>query len=141
LNSKTELLEQHRARERGPAAGLLGHQVVSLDRETGTIRTRFQARPEFCNPMGVVQGGILMAMLDQALVDATMLATDMQYAVMTLEMESQFLNPAYPGELFCETKVRRAGRSTAFVEGTLSNGEGVELVTASVVAVLRKKQA
>ena len=42
--------------------GLLGWRV--LEAEPGRIRVTFQGKPDFYNPVGLVQGGILAAMLD-----------------------------------------------------------------------------
>ena len=50
-----------------PAASLLGFQLLEIDESKGTIRVRFTAKPEFTNPIGVVQGGFLAAMLDDTL--------------------------------------------------------------------------
>jgi len=135
-----DLLARHQARARGPAADVLGHEVVAVDHSRAAIELRFQARPEFCNPMGVVQGGLLMAMLDQSLVDAVMVATDMAQRVMTLEMQTQFLQPALPGALACEAKVTRAGRSTAFAEARLCDDAGNLLATATGVAALQPRE-
>ncbi len=45
-----------------PIALLLGRTIIAADRE-GHVRLRFEARPEFCNGDGVVQGGLVAAML------------------------------------------------------------------------------
>ena len=47
-----------------PGARLLGWMLLSVDPERGEIRVRFEAKPDFLNPAGTVQGGILSAMLD-----------------------------------------------------------------------------
>jgi uncharacterized protein (TIGR00369 family) len=47
------------------AVALLGFQLVSIDPEQVTIRVKFQAKPEFANLIGNVQGGFLAAMLDE----------------------------------------------------------------------------
>jgi acyl-coenzyme A thioesterase PaaI-like protein len=47
-----------------PVARLLGWTLLSIDPERGEIRVRFEAKPDFLNPAGTVQGGILSAMLD-----------------------------------------------------------------------------
>ena len=47
-----------------PVAGLLGWELQEVDPEAGTIVVRFEGRPEFTNPLGNIQGGMLAAMLD-----------------------------------------------------------------------------
>ena len=53
--------------ERPPAAVLLGWRLVELNLEEKTIKLAFEAKPEFLNPMGNIQGGILAAMLDDTM--------------------------------------------------------------------------
>lgn len=50
-----------------PAALLLGWELVAIDPEEGTIEVAFQAGSQFTNPVGVIQGGFLAAMLDDTL--------------------------------------------------------------------------
>src|SRR5581483_6392636 len=50
-----------------PVARLLGWTLVSVDPARGEIRVRFEAKPDFLNPAGTVQGGILTAMLDDTM--------------------------------------------------------------------------
>ena len=40
-----------------PVARLLGWTLLSIDPECGEIRVRFEAKPDFLNPAGTVQGG------------------------------------------------------------------------------------
>ena len=39
-----------------PVARLLGWTLLSVDPERGEIRVRFEAKPDFLNPAGTVQG-------------------------------------------------------------------------------------
>ena len=50
-----------------PAAELLGWTLIEIDPEKGKIRVQYEAKREFLNPVGNVQGGILTAMLDDAM--------------------------------------------------------------------------
>src|SRR4051812_38055424 len=50
-----------------PVAELLGWTLESIDPQGGNIVVRFEARPEFTNPLGNVQGGLLAAMLDDTM--------------------------------------------------------------------------
>ena len=52
---------------RPPCADTLGLQFVEIDGERGAIETKFEAKPEFLNPAGNVQGGFLAAMLDDTM--------------------------------------------------------------------------
>ena len=50
-----------------PAAATLGFKLLEIDPARGTIRVQFEGKREFLNPLGVVQGGFLAAMLDDTL--------------------------------------------------------------------------
>ena len=45
-----------------PCDQLLGCEIVTA--EPGSVESVFEAKPEFANPMGKIQGGFLSAMLD-----------------------------------------------------------------------------
>ena len=50
-----------------PCAKTLGIEFVEIDGERGTVEVKFEAKPEFLNPAGNVQGGFLAAMLDDTM--------------------------------------------------------------------------
>jgi acyl-coenzyme A thioesterase PaaI-like protein len=50
-----------------PAAALLGWEPVAIDPEAGTIEVAFTTTEQFLNLVGVIQGGLLAAMLDATL--------------------------------------------------------------------------
>jgi len=117
-----------------PAARTLGWQLDQIDPEAGTIRVRFEARPEFVNPAGAVQGGFLAAMLDDTMGPClvAMLGPD-QFAP-TLELKVSFLRPARPGPLVGTARVVHRGGTIAFLSGELSDDSGTLLATASATA-------
>jgi uncharacterized protein (TIGR00369 family) len=131
-------LGQHVGRKRGPAAQTLGHRLVEIDTGRGYARAEFHAGKHFCNPLGMVQGGILAAMLDQILIDAVHVATAPDRRVTTLEMNCRYLLPASHGRLTAEAEVTRLGRSTAFVAGSITDPKGTVLVSADAVAGIGK---
>jgi acyl-coenzyme A thioesterase PaaI-like protein len=48
-------------------AATLGMQITRVDAEAGVVEADFEGKPEFTNPVGNVQGGILAAMLDDTM--------------------------------------------------------------------------
>jgi acyl-coenzyme A thioesterase PaaI-like protein len=50
-----------------PISKLLGWKYLSFDREARVLKVEMQARSEFLNPVGVIHGGMLAAMLDETL--------------------------------------------------------------------------
>lgn len=47
-----------------PSSRLLGWHLLDARPSDGWVRIGFDGKPEFCNPAGFIQGGILSAMLD-----------------------------------------------------------------------------
>lgn len=121
-----------------PIAALLGFELRTVDPEAMTIEVGFTARPEFLNPMGDVQGGMLCAMLDDTLGPA-LVATlgDGQWAP-TTDLHVQFLAPARPGPLIGRGRVTRKGRFAAFLAGELSDPDGRVVATGIATAMIRQ---
>src|SRR5205807_2031254 len=99
-----------------PAPTLLGWQLEAIDPDAGTITVRFEARTEFTNPQGNVQGGILAAMLDDTMGPALVATLPPGYFTPTLEMKVSYFAPAKVGPLWGHGRVVKAGRTNAFVE-------------------------
>lgn len=122
-----------------PIATLLGAEPVVCDPAKGRITIAFQARPEFCNLLGNVQGGMLAAMLDLVM-SFSVLCTmgGPGYVVPTIDMNTHFLSPAKPGRIVGEGRVMKKGRSIAFMEGRLLDAQGVLLTIATASGTLMK---
>jgi len=119
------------------SARALGCKPLDADPERGWVRLSWQGTPEFTNPEGMVQGGILAAMLDDTLSLAIIVTLGAGHFVPTLEMKLSFLEPAYPGELIAEAEVLRRGRRVAFVEGTIRRPDGTLCCKASATQMVR----
>lgn len=120
-----------------PAAELLGWELLDIDPDHGTIKLKFQARPEFVNPIGVIQGGFLTAMLDEALggAIAAMLGPD-RFAP-TVELKVNFIRSAQVGPLIAEARVIHQGISVIFLQGELRTIEGRLIATGSATAQIQ----
>ncbi len=121
-----------------PVAGLLGATPVSWDAEGGRATIRFEARPEFCNLMGTVQGGLLTAMLDMAMAFAVLCGIEIGWVVPSLEIKTSYIAPARPGALFGEGHVVRRGRTIVFMEGRITGPDGALIATGSATGQLRQ---
>lgn len=118
-----------------PTAVLLGFRLLELDSARGWVRARWEAKPEFCNPMGNVQGGILAAMLDDSAAIAAIVKAGERIVVPTLEMKVSFLAPAKQGELFSEGRVVKMGKRVAFLEADIFDPGGKHLARLSCTAM------
>jgi uncharacterized protein (TIGR00369 family) len=117
------------------AAATLGFKLLAIDPERGTIRTQFDARAEFANPMGNVQGGFLAAMLDDTLGPALVGTLGKEEFAPTIELKVNFIRPArIGGVLVGEGRVVHRDGSIAFLSGELMTPEGDLLATATATA-------
>ena len=114
-----------------PCAKLLGWHLLDVRPGDGWIRIGFDGKPEFCNPAGFVQGGILSAMLDDTMGPAVFAMTEGKLYTTTITMTVNFLSPAKPGPLVGEATVTQLGKTIAFVEGKLMAEDGRVLATAT----------
>ena len=112
-----------------PHVVLLGSTFVHV--EPGRARMEFQAREEFYNPMGTIQGGFLAAMLDDTMGPAAASTVGPQEHVTTIEMKVSYIRPAQAGKLIGDGRVVHKGRSIIFVEGSLSTEDGSVIATAT----------
>lgn len=123
----------------GPIAEVLRRRLEALDLEKGFARVAFEATDELCNPMGVVQGGFQMAMLDEAMTDALLARTNWRFYPPTLEIKTSFFAPCRPGLVHAEGQVLRLGKSIAFLEGRLFEPGGALAAVATSTAMLKPR--
>jgi uncharacterized protein (TIGR00369 family) len=132
--SGLEFLREIKADDMPPVAKLLGWEA--LDLQPGYAKVRFVARPEFCNPTGAIQGGLLAAMLDDTMGPAGFTTLEAGQFAPTLELKMNFLRPAAPGILIGEGRLVHRTKRVLFLEGTLATEDGEVLATATATATL-----
>jgi uncharacterized protein (TIGR00369 family) len=86
----------------------------------GEAQVELWASERHLNPHGSVHGGALATMLDVAMGAAV--ADAKQEAPVTVDMTITYLEPAEPGRLLADAKVRRAGSRITIVEAEVSQG-------------------
>lgn len=112
-------------------------RVVEVDARAGLVRAEFDALPRFCHTEGtIVQGGFVTAWMDFAMAHAALVRSGDAINVATLELKVSFLQRVGPGRVLAEGRVRRLGRTVAFLEASLSDAAGTLLATASSTAMV-----
>ena len=119
-----------------PCSKLLGWRLLDAQPEAGWIRIGFDGKPEFPNPAGLSQGGILSAMLDDTMGPAVLVKTNGRLYTATISMNVSFVAPARVGIIIGEATVLQLGRTVAFIEGKLMDEAGGLLATATANARL-----
>ncbi len=135
VSDEAMLARFQNAKRLPPATQTLGFRVVRIDQASKEIEVACEGRPEFCNPAGQVQGGFLMAMLDETMSVAAVVASNITAFVPTLEMKTSFYRPALPGPLKVIGRVSKWGRQICFLEGELYDPEGRLLAKATSTAL------
>jgi uncharacterized protein (TIGR00369 family) len=120
-----------KSRRHSGATDLLGMEPLEFDTARGRSRIAYDGGVRFTNRAGVVQGGILAAMLDEGMALAAVAMDEFRTFVPTLELKVSFVAPARPGRFVVESQVVRKGKSVAFAEGRLFDAAGELVATAS----------
>jgi uncharacterized protein (TIGR00369 family) len=118
-----------------PAASrLLRWKLLTLDPANGAIKVEFTAVPDFINAIGTIQGGIITAMLDDAMGPVATAFLGGHHMAPTVELKTNFMRPATVGPLFVEAKVVHRGRDILFLEGVMKDKEATLVATATSTA-------
>lgn len=119
-----------------PSSTTLGFRMLRVNQTERLVEIEFDAKAEvMANPMKQIQGGYLCAMLDECMSVACMVTSGMSHVAPTVEMKTSFFRPATPGKLRGVGKVVRWGKTIAFTEGEIFDGEGRLLAKATGTAL------
>jgi uncharacterized protein (TIGR00369 family) len=130
--SDAEMLARFQnSKKRPPCSETLGMQLTHVDQANLACSFAFEARPEFANPSGAIQGGFIAAMLDEAMGTAAIIASNVTMNAPTLEMKISFLRPLFTGRATAASKILKWGKSTCFIEAELFDPDGKLVAKAS----------
>jgi uncharacterized protein (TIGR00369 family) len=108
----------------------LGREIERFD-DDGSIHVRFQARPEFANRHGSVQGGLIGAMLDSALSAVLLAQLPPELTSMTVKLETEFLRPAPLTALQAKAWLMSRDERSATTRGELRAPDSTLVATAT----------
>ena len=118
----------------------MGIDVISI--EPGTAELKMQVRPEMHNGVGWLQGGILVAIADEAMALALYSLLSGTEGIATISESTSFIRGIQEGHIVAEARVIRKGRRVAFAEGEVySVDEGMRMLsrTSAAFAVTTNK--
>jgi acyl-CoA thioesterase len=119
-----------------PIANFLKTKLLELS--PGFARVSMKVRPEYLNFNGLVFGGIIMAVADEAFAYATNSLIQPSYAS---QVNIHFLNgPAVNDELIAECRVLKSGRRVGISEMQVINQDGklIARATGTTIPVVRE---
>ncbi|NBD27527.1 PaaI family thioesterase [Paenibacillus glycinis] len=108
--------------------GYLGCELVSADPGRAAISLRL--RPEHLNMAGIVHGGVLASLLDNAMGLVAILACPEERTV-TTGLNVHYLQSSSEGVLTCEAELIHRSRRTLTLEGRIADNNGELLVWGS----------
>jgi uncharacterized protein (TIGR00369 family) len=120
-----------------PSARHLGSELLEFSVEHGWAEVAFAPRAEFANPTGMVQGGFICAMLDDAMAIAACISKRMGVIVPTLQMSITYLRPTPIARVVARGEVLRFSTASVVMQGALRDGSGATLAIATATAVPR----
>ena len=106
------------------ASALLGWTLRAIDPSAGTIEIGFTADARFANPQGMVQGGIIAAMLDDTHGPALFAQLDGTMFPVTVDCAISFIRSARFGQFTGRGRVVSCGKTIAFTEAELFDEAG-----------------
>jgi len=116
-------------------AQLLGAELVSESPSDGTIEMAFNPNASMLNPAGVVQGGIVAAMLDDTMGPALISLTGGKVMPSSVDLNVSFIRPVKPGRVIAKGRVVNRGRSIVFLEAELFDSDGRLLARSTSSAI------
>jgi len=117
-----------------PSAKWMGMELIEHDADKMHSKVTFKPREEMINFGGVIQGGILGAMMDDAMGFNTFISMQMKNAQATIDLHTHFFKAVAMGPITVEAWVIKAGKSVAFLEAKLYDHTG-ELAARSTSSV------
>ena len=106
---------KNEGRRANPFFCLMGIDVVSV--EAGRAVLRMEVRPDMCNGVGWLQGGMFTALADEAMALALYPVLSPHEGIATISESTSFIRGVRDGAVLAEGRVIRKGRRVAFAEG------------------------
>jgi acyl-coenzyme A thioesterase PaaI-like protein len=111
-----------------PLAADLGMRLYAWDASACVLRIRFRPSARHLQGNGVVQGGVVAAMLDFGLAFGALALLEPPASAATVALHVQFERAVQPREIEVRTVVDRLGGRLAFAGATLSLAASAEVL-------------
>jgi uncharacterized protein (TIGR00369 family) len=131
ISDDAMLARFNNSKKRPPCTETVGMRLTHVDQAKMTARYEFEAKQDFANPTGAIQGGFICAMLDEAMSALAIIASNVTMNAPTLEMKVSFLRPLFVGKAIAEARILKWGKSTCFIEAELFDPAGQLVAKAS----------
>lgn len=106
-----------------PFGQLIGWRL--LTRGEGSSRYELDVTQQHLNPNGVLHGGVLFSLADNGMGAALTSLLEEGEQCASIAVNIAFLRAVTAGTLICDTRTVQKGRTVAFLESEIRNGEQV----------------
>jgi uncharacterized protein (TIGR00369 family) len=126
-------------KELNPFLDFLGIELVEA--KEGYARFTMPVRPEYLQGAGGVQGGLIVALADEAIAHAMMTQLNPDEGLTTIELKSNFLAGVESGELIATATVFKKGKSLIIGDCLVTDEKEKNICRVSATFLLLKKRS
>ena len=114
-----------------PFFKLLGMEL--LDVQPCSSKVQITYRPDLCQPMGIMHGGVIASLVDTGIAHALLLTDtyrqvmEHQGGIVSVDQRIKYFRPVTHGVVTCSTTIPRLGRHIIHGESTVVNEAGKEV--------------
>ncbi len=113
--------------------------ITLVELSYGRASFKMPVRPEYLQGANSMQGGLIVALADEAIAHAMMTELRPEEGLTTIELKSNFLSGVANGELLAEASVFKKGRNLIIGDCLVTNGAGKNICRVSATFMLLKK--
>jgi uncharacterized protein (TIGR00369 family) len=122
-----------------PFLDFMGIELVEL--KTGYAQFRMPIRPEYLQGAGSLQGGLMVALADEAIAHAMLTQLLPTEGLTTIEIKSNFLAAVSSGELIATGTVFKKGRSLVIGDCLVTDDQGRNICRVSATFLLLHRKS
>lgn len=135
-----EYLEQLRTGQKGLNPFLDFLNVSLVDLSEGRACFRMSVCHEYLQGAKIMQGGLIVALADEAIAHAMMTQLAPDEGLTTIELKSNFLAGVTDGELLAEATVFKKGQSLIIGDCLVKDNKGKSICRVSATFMLLKRK-
>ena len=114
-------------------------EITLSNLKDGHAEFRMPVRPEYLQGAKTMQGGLIVALADEAIAHAMMTQLSPEEGLTTIELKSNFLAGVNSGELIADATVFKKGQSLIIGDCLVTDNKGKNICRVSATFLLLKK--
>ncbi len=140
MNNYREYLGKIKNGEKGLNPFLDFLDIKLTDLKDGFAEFRMKVRPEYMQGAKIMQGGLVVALGDEAIAHAMMTQLAPDEGLTTVELKSNFLAAVSEGELIAQANVFKKGKSLIIGDSLVTDDKGKNICRVSATFLLLKNK-